>query len=313
MSYKHIFGPVPSRRLGVSLGVDVIPFKTCSFNCAYCECGLTTNLTIERKEFFPVEKIFSEIMDYMDKNNPPDYITYSGSGEPTLYSRLGELTEKIKNNYPDQKVALLTNSSLFYDPVVRREASICDLVLPSLDSAIEYEYLKLDRPFHTLKLDKIIQGLIDFRKEYRGKIWLEIFFAKGINDTRENISELYKVIKKIKPDKVQLNTLDRPPAESFIKPVTKEFLQNIVDIWKDLDVEIISRFKNRKEIRSYNQKIEDILIETISRRPCTLDDLSIITGLPVVEINKYLDVLENNGQITSIIINDKVLILSNYT
>lgn len=308
MTYRHVFGPVPSRRLGVSLGIDVIPFKTCSFNCAYCECGLTTNLTIGRKSFFDYKDILDEIIDFMENNDAPDYITYSGSGEPTLYKDFGILTKKIKEKYPDQKIALLTNSSLFYLKEVREEASLCDLVLPSLDAASNLEFLKLDRPHHSLKLDKIIDGLIEFRKNYSGLIYLEIFFAKGINDTENNINALYKTLKKINPDKIQLNTLDRPPAENFVKPVSKEFLQELVEKWNDLDVEIISRFKSRKEIRSYNNNIEDLIIETIHRRPVTLNDLATITGLPIVEINKYLDVLEKEKVIQSKIINNNVFI-----
>ena len=137
---------------------------------------------------------------------------------------------------------------------------------------------------------------------------MEIFFAKGINDTEKNINALYDTIKKINPDKIQLNTLDRPPAENFIKPVSKEFLQQLVEKWNDLDVEIISRFKSRKEIKSYNNNVEDLIIETIHRRPVTLNDLASITGLPVVEINKYLDVLEKEKIIQSKIINKNVFI-----
>lgn len=308
MHYKHIFGPVPSRRLGVSLGIDVIPFKTCSFNCSYCECGLTTNLTIKRESFFDYKEILQEIINFMQNNEKPDYITYSGSGEPTLYKDFGILTKEIKEKYPDQKIALLTNSSLFYLEEVREDANLCDLVLPSLDAASNLEFLKLDRPHPKLKLDKIIDGLIEFRKIYSGLIYLEVFFAKGINDTQNNINALYETIKEINPDKVQLNTLDRPPAESFVEAVSKEFLESIVELWKDLDVEIISRFKSRKEIKSYNNNVEDLIIETIHRRPVTLNDLSSITGLPVVEINKYLDVLEKEKIIQSKIINNNVFI-----
>ncbi|MFN3411778.1 MAG: radical SAM protein [Exilispira sp.] len=308
MAYNYLFGPVPSRRLGISLGVDLIPYKTCSFNCIYCECGKTTSYQTERKEFFPVEEIFSEISDYLIKNEAPDFLTFSGSGEPTLYSKLGQLISLCKSNFPEVKIAIITNSSLFYKEDVRKECSLADVVLPSLDSARAESFIKLDRPFNKDMLNLIIYGLIEFRKIYDKEIWLEVFFAQGINDTEEDIDALYDTILKIKPDLVQLNTLDRPPAESYTKPVSKKFLEDVARKWNNLPVEIISRYKSRSEIIDYSEDFELQLISALKRRPLTRSDLTITFNKPIVEIAKYLDILEYEKKIRNIILNKKIFI-----
>lgn len=308
MAYKYVFGPVPSRRLGISLGIDLLPFKTCSFNCIYCECGRTTQYLNERKEFFPVEDIFSEISDYLSNNEYPDFLTFSGSGEPTLYSKLGDLISMCKSNFPEVKIAIITNSSLLYREDVRKECSLADVVLPSLDSARLESFIKLDRPLDKDKLNLIILGLIEFRKIYDKEIWLEIFFAQGINDTEEDLESLYQAIIKIKPDLVQLNTLDRPPAESFTKPVTKKFLEDIAKRWNDLPVEIISRYKNRNEIENYSKEFEQQLLNALKRRPLTRSDLIAAFNKPMVEIAKYLDILEYEKKIKNVILNKKIFI-----
>ena len=301
MGYKYLFGPVPSRRLGISLGIDLIPYKTCSLNCVYCECGRTNNLTLERKEYVPTDVVINELKDYFKNNQNPDYITFSGSGEPTLHSGIGEIIHFIKRNYPQAKVALLTNGTLFYDPQVRKEIIDCDVVLPSLDAATKEDFIKVNRPYGKLKLNEIIQGLVDFRNEFKGKIWLEIFFAEGLNTDDENISALRKAILRIKPDEVQLNSLDRPPAEDYVKLVPMNELYNIKDKLQLDNVQIIKKFKNRRDIRSYRRDVENTIMETIQRRPLTLEDLSQILGLHINELNKYLDVLEHEGKIESII------------
>jgi len=308
MAYTYIFGPVPSRRLGISLGIDLLPFKTCSFNCIYCECGRTTQYLNERKEFFPVENIFSEISDYLSNNEYPDFLTFSGSGEPTLYSKLGELISMCKARFPEIKVAILTNSSLLYREDVRNECSLADVVLPSLDSARLESFLKLDRPFEKDKLNLIIYGLIEFRKMYEKEIWLEIFFAQGINDSEEDLNALHEAIIKIKPDLIQLNTLDRPPAESFTKPVPKKFLEDVAKRWNDLPVEIISRYKNRGEIENYSKEFEQQILAALKRRPLTRSDLTYVFNKPMVEIAKYLDILEYEKKIKNVILNKKIFI-----
>ncbi|MFO7889929.1 MAG: radical SAM protein [bacterium] len=295
--YKYLFGPVPSRRLGMSLGIDLVPHKVCTLNCVYCECGPTTNLTLERKEYVPYDIVVKELNQYLNNNPSPDYLTFSGSGEPTLNSRIGDVLNYIKKNYPDIPVAVLTNGTLFSDPRVRKEILHADVVLPSLDAASDLCFRIINRPFHSLDINEYIKGLIDFSKEYTGEIWLEVFILPGHNNNKEELQLLKEAFEKIKPDIIQINTLDRPGTVASLKAADKQELQKIADFWNLDKVEIIATAPKRKEIKSYREDIETAILETISRRPCTLGDLAEILGLHVNEINKYLDVLEADNKI----------------
>ncbi len=299
MKYKHLFGPVPSRRLGISLGVDLVPHKVCSLNCVYCEVGRTTNLTIDRKEYVPLNDILSELKNYLDQKPELDYITFSGAGEPLLHDGIGKIITFIKKNYSQYKLALLTNASLLYNEQVRAEIMNIDLLLPSLDAVSDEVFKKINRPNPKLDNKRIIEGLIQFRKDFRGTIWLEIFIVPGLNDTKEELTSLKKAIESIAPDKVQLNTLDRPGTESWIEPVSKSRMEEIADHFKPLPVAIIAKFQSRNKIRSYHKNIEEQIIETIKRRPCTDQDLSEMLGIHINEINKYLSELLHEGMITS--------------
>jgi len=298
--YKYLFGPVPSRRLGMSLGVDLVPHKVCSLNCIYCECGSTTKLTTERLEYVPYDKVISELKNFMSNNPAPDYITFSGSGEPTLNSRIGEVVDFIKQNYPDISLALLTNGTLLNDKEVRKEILKTDLVLPSLDAASDIAFQKINRPFNTLKVEDYINGLVEFRNEYSGKIWLEVLIIPDYNDDKENLIKLKEAFLKINPDSIQLNTLDRPGIIDGLRAMSRQELQKIVDFWNLDNVEIIAAAPERKDIKSYRSDTESAILETIFRRPCTLDDLKKILGLHINEINKYLDVLEADKKIESV-------------
>lgn len=298
--YKYLFGPVPSRRLGMSLGVDLVPHKVCSLNCIYCECGHTTNLTIERKEYVSYDDVTKELDHYFNNNPAPDYITFSGSGEPTLNSRIGDVLLFIKQKKPDVPVAVLTNGTLFYQKKVRTELLNADLVLPSLDAATDLIFRKINRPFHKLNIQEYIQGLQDFRNEYKGKIWLEVLIIPGYNDSKTELKLLKEVFEKIRPDSIQLNTLDRPGVISDIRAASKMELQQIADYWNLDNVEIIAAAPERKDIKSYREDIETAILETIFRRPCTLNDLAKILGLHINEVNKYLDVLEADHKIKSV-------------
>ena len=296
--YKYLFGPVPSRRLGMSLGVDLIPHKICTLNCVYCECGATTKLTADRKEYVPSYKVIDELKTYFSENIKPDYITFSGAGEPTLNSAIGVVLDWIKENVPDVPVVVLTNGTLLSDPCLRKEILKADLVIPSLDAASPDAFNKLDRPHESLTLSGYIQGLIDFRKEYSGEIWLEVFILPEYNNDERNLYLLQKALKKVNPDRIQLNTLDRPGTESGLRAASRAELQHILDSWKIEQAEIIKSAPERKDIKSYREDTETAILETISRRPCTLKDLSSILGLHINEINKYLGVLEEEQTVT---------------
>ena len=298
--YKYLFGPVPSRRLGISLGVDLVPHKICSLNCVYCECGRTTKLTIDRDEYVPVDEVISELQHFFKPHPKLDYITYSGSGEPTLNSGIGTITQFIKNNFPDYKLALLTNGTLFYLPSIRKEVKDVDIILPSLDAASDAVFKKVNRPFPEIKIHVVIDGLVELRKEFVGKLWLEIFIIPGLNDTDEEISLLRKAIHRIRPDEVQLNTLDRPGTDDWVQSASKETLTKIADKldWK---TEIIANFQKREQLASYSTDIESSLLQTIKRRPCTVDDLSAALGLHPNEINKYIEALLERKKIRSVV------------
>lgn len=297
--YKYLFGPVPSRRLGMSLGIDLVPKKVCTLNCVYCEVGKTTKLTTDRMEYIKYDKIIDELQQFMSSKPNIDYITFSGSGEPTLNSRIGEVLAYIKMHYPTTKTAILTCGALLSLPELRSELLEADVILPSLDAGSQSMFEKINRPNPNLNIDTYIKGLIDFRKEYKGQIWLEVFLLKGYNDSLEELDLLKKAILEIKPNIVQLNTLDRPGTVEGLVSMTKDELQQIKDYWFLPNVEIIASVDQRTDVGAYNTDIEDTILSTIARRPCTLDDLHQVLGIHVNEINKYLGTLEVNNKIKS--------------
>ena len=302
---KHIFGPVPSRRLGISLGVDIIPYKTCSLDCLYCECGRTTHLTSERQSFFPPQLVLDELKMILPGIPHLDFITFSGSGEPTLNSDLGWLITAIKK-ISAVPLAVLTNGTLLFREDVRRDLLRADVVLPSLDAATAGGFARINRPGAGLEVERIIAGLEIFRSEYPGKIWLEIFIVKGINDREEEIAALSQAVRRIAPDKIQLNTLDRPPAYSGIESADFKILEKIRGRWRDLPVEIIKRAHHREEIPAFSSNLENSLLNTISRRPLSLDDLAALTSKGENELRQYLDILEKEKKIRPVIVGERI-------
>ncbi|MCF6185332.1 MAG: radical SAM protein [Bacteroidales bacterium] len=298
--YKYLFGPVPSRRLGMSLGVDLVPHKVCSLDCVYCECGATTKLTLDRKEYILYEKVTKELEDFFTRNPEPDYITFSGSGEPILNSRIGDVLKFIKKLKPEIPVAVLTNGTLLFNKKVRNELMLADVVLPSLDAALQSSFEKINRPVKSIDVREYIKGIIDFSNEFKGEIWLEVLIIPGYNDSTEDLRALKEAIQKINPAKIQLNTLDRPGTEDGLFPADRKRLHSIIDFWQFENAEIIASPPERKEVKSYREDTETAILETIARRPCTLDDLHKILGIHVNEINKYLGVLEENKKILAV-------------
>ena len=298
--YNYLFGPVPSRRLGISLGVDLVPMKTCTLNCMYCECGLTTKLSIERKEYVPFEAVKEELTHYLSHNPGPDYVTFSGSGEPTLNSRIGDVLHFIRSQTSDIPVAVLTNGTLLFQKQVCDDIRNATVVIPSLDAATEKIFRKINQPHPQLKIDTIIRGLVQFRKDYSGQIWLEVFIVPGLNDTEQELTALKRAIEKIEPDRIQLNTLDRPGTVPTIHAATWKELEHVLDFWQLENAEIIAKAQERKELLSYRTDVESAILETIERRPCTLQDLSQFLGLHANELNKYLDVLEADKKIKAV-------------
>jgi wyosine [tRNA(Phe)-imidazoG37] synthetase (radical SAM superfamily) len=289
---SHVFGPVPSRRLGRSLGVDLIPFKTCSFDCIYCQLGVTTCKTVERKEWVPIEPVLAELREKLSSN--PDYITVSGSGEPTLHCRIGELIERIKT-LTDVPVAVLTNGSMFWDETVRRQLLRADLVVPSLDAGDEETFRRVNRPHEDVSFEQLMAGLIAFRGEFGGRYWLEVFLLSGINADDEHVERLIAQVDRIRPDRIQLNTVARPTAESSAIAVPEARMHELAARFHP-PAEVIGKFHPTHE-QPQTAANRDHILELLRRRPCTLHDIANGLELHENEVVKYLADLRAEGTI----------------
>jgi wyosine [tRNA(Phe)-imidazoG37] synthetase (radical SAM superfamily) len=290
----HLFGPVPSRRLGRSLGVDLIPPKTCPYDCIYCEVGTTTHQTQQRFSYH-TKAIIAELAKCLKEPGPvPDIITLAGSGEPTLNLGMGRIIEAIKE-MTRIPVAVLTNGALLYLPEVRRELAPADIILPSLDAAREETYRIINRPLPELTLRSLLEGLSSLRREYQGQIWLEVMLLKGFNDTEEELSHLRRALAQIGPDKVQLNTAVRPVAVSGVQPLAPEEMEAAATFLGG-PVEVIASF-HREDIVVEPCQDED-LVAMLSRRPMTAADLAQALGLPLVQMVARLKRLLDSGRIS---------------
>jgi wyosine [tRNA(Phe)-imidazoG37] synthetase (radical SAM superfamily) len=290
----HLFGPVPSRRLGRSLGVDLIPSKTCPYDCIYCEVGPTTR-QIGTRFPYHTKNIIGELEHYLeDLPQPPDVITLAGSGEPTLNLGLGRIISNIKE-MSQIPVAVLTNGALLHLPEVRAELAVADIVLPSLDAAREETYRRINRPLSELTLASLLEGLTSFRREFRGQLWLEVMLLKGLNDTEEELALLREALMEIAPDRVQLNTAVRPVVEAAALPLDQGEMQAAAAFLGG-PVEVIASF-NRANIAELPCQDED-LVEMLSRRPMTAADVAKALGLPLVQIVARLKCLQDSGRVT---------------
>ena len=295
MIYKTLFGPVPSRRLGISLGVDLVPHKTCNLDCVYCECGPTTHLTMSRKEYISVDRVKDELNLYLSQNEKIDYITFSGSGEPTLNDGIGEVVQFIKSDHPQYKVALLTNSTLFSQSTVRRQVKDVDVVMASLDAAGKDQFMQINRPHPRLDLTSIIDGLVAFRSMFRGRLLLEYFAVKGLNDSHEALKPMKSILARIDADGLLLNTLDRPAAEDWVSPLEPKALKNISDFLKG--AEIVNYQPNPPAGAMQHHDLVTRLVSTIRRRPYTVQDVSQIMGVDVETLQPVLDQLVASNQL----------------
>ncbi|MFZ2089804.1 MAG: radical SAM protein [Desulfobaccales bacterium] len=288
---SHLFGPVPSRRLGLSLGVDLIPPKTCPFDCTYCEVGRTTRLT-QTRQSYRVAEIIRELTGYL--KNPPaslDYITMAGSGEPTLNLGLGEIIAAVKN-LTQTPVAVLTNGALFYLPEVRADVALADVILPSLDAGREETFRRINRPHPALSLELVISGLIALRREFPGQIWLEIMILKGINDHQEELTALKNLVEKLAPDRVQLNTAVRPVADESARALTREEMKAVADFLGG-KAEVVAAACRASPERLLVKDRE--VIEMLARRPMTAGDLAQALGFPLAQMRERLGRLMKSG------------------
>jgi len=263
---KYVFGPVPSRRLGQSLGIDTIPLKTCNWNCVYCQLGRTKPLTNQRKAYYPPEEILMEVREALELHDPGkiDWVTFVGSGEPTLHIDIGWLIRQVKQ-ITRLPVAVITNGSLFFLPEVRRELTAADAVLPSLDAGTSPLYRKINRPYPEITFERYLNGLIEFRKEYWGKLWIEVMLVRDLNDTEDALRGLSRAVEQIMPDEVHIVFPTRPPVETWVHPPEGGSLLRARAMLGQF-AKIVQPIAGTFDLSGYENPI-DAILSIISRHP----------------------------------------------
>jgi wyosine [tRNA(Phe)-imidazoG37] synthetase (radical SAM superfamily) len=308
-NFQHVYGPVPSRRLGRSLGIDLVPYKTCTYDCIYCHLGRTTNKTLERKEYVKTADILRELELKLAGSDDLDYISLAGSGEPTLNSGFGDLILKIKR-LTKIPVAILTNGSLFWMSDVRDALMPADLVLPSLDAGDQLLFRYVNRPHKDISFERMADGLALFADRYKGEIWLEVLLLGGVTGIPDEVEKISSIIRRIKPARTQVNTVVRPPAETFAAALSRD---QILALKRTIPgrVEIINDIQpgDWATLSDANAGVSDVL-SLISRRPCTGQDVACSLGLRISEAIKYLDALRIAGKVASVRIHDETFYTS---
>lgn len=295
MKLRTLFGPVPSRRLGITLGIDIIPFKVCTMDCIYCQLGGTTKKTIKRKCYITPEELLNEWNQIGERIGKIDCIAISGSGEPTLNTQIGKIIEELKRrvNFP---IAVLTNGSLLFQKEVQKEICSADIVLPSLDTVTEDTFERINRPHPSLTIMRIIEGLKKFRRIYQGKLWLEIMIIKDMNDRVDELELIRKAIYSIKPDKVQLNTVIRPGSEVGVEPVPLKDLRRIRDYFGN-GCEIITSIKKKRCEGLSVKNLNEIIISVLKRHPLSMNELVKMLNKNQEEIINCVKQLQDRGLI----------------
>ncbi|MBN2043554.1 MAG: radical SAM protein [Anaerolineales bacterium] len=287
---QYVFGPVPSRRLGQSLGIDTIPLKTCNWNCVYCQLGRTKPLCNQRKDYIPIHEILAQIKTALKRHTAGeiDWITFVGSGEPTLHAGIGYLIKEVRSltNIP---VAVITNGSLLFLKSVRDALRQADAVLPGLDAGTPELYKKLNRPHPDITFDRYIGGLVEFRQEYRGKLWVEVMLVKDLNDTAKALERIACQIEKIRPDKIHIGLPTRPPAEKWVFPPTEEGVLRAIEILGNV-AEVASPLEGKFDIREADN-IVDAILAIIIRHPMSEEQL--LESLADFPEEKQAEILEN--------------------
>ncbi|MBM3305448.1 MAG: radical SAM protein [Candidatus Aminicenantes bacterium] len=282
---RFVYGPVPSRRLGFSLGVDILPFKSCTLDCVYCQLGRTPRTTDRRRSWFPAKDVLAQVRGALGSGQRIDAVTFSGSGEPTLNKDLGRLIREIKK-MTRIPVVVLTNGTLLSRKDVRDDLAAADIVVPSLDAATAARFRRVNRPHPSLRADKVLDGLVAFRKGFAGRIWLEIMLVKGTNDSPADLRALKRAADRIRPDRIHLNTVVRPPAEVRAKPLSPAELRRIRGLFGPR-AEVIASFEKKGQVAAPAGLEEDVLA-TVGRRPVTADDIAASLGRHRDEVLKTL-------------------------
>lgn len=293
---RYIFGPVPSRRFGRSLGVDLTPLKTCSFDCIFCQLGPTPRPTLERREYVPTEAVKAELLRWRDAGGQADVVTLSGSGEPTLHGRFGEVLQFAKQELRLPAV-LLTNGSLLYLPEVREAAGHADVAKISLSAWDDASFRQINRPHADLDFGRSVAGIRDFRRMFSGNIWLEVFLVAGLNDAPEDVDRIATLAESIAPDKIQLNTAVRPPAEAAVRPVDRATLDALAARFRPR-AEVIADFSVRPG--SAVAVHETDILDMLRRRPCTARQIADVFGMHLNEVAKYTGHLLRESRIQAL-------------
>ncbi len=291
--YRYLFGPVPSRRLGRSLGVDLNPLKTCSLDCVFCQLGQTSEKTLDRNEYVPTEEVIAELDRWLKAEGKADYITLSGSGEPTLHSRFGEVLKFIRKKSAIPAV-LLTNGTMLHLPEVRDAALHANIVKVSLSAWDQSSYEWVNRPHPQLNFDQLIEGQKAFRVQFKKELWMEVFLISGINAFPSDVKGIAALAKEIGPDRIQLNTVVRPPAEDFAAPLSKERLEKLTGLF-DPVAEVIAEFKTK--YADPIQANQGTIFSMLQRRPCTSNQIADTFGMHLNEVSKYLGNMIRTEQI----------------
>jgi len=293
--YQYLYGPVPSRRLGRSLGIDLVPHKICTYDCIYCQIGKTTEKTLVRKEYVPAGEILEEVKAFLlEGDSPFDHFSLAGSGEPTLHSEIYSIIEGIKS-LSSIPVAVITNGSLLYQEEVRRDLLLADIVLPSLDAVSPEVFRRINRPQRGISVEKVIEGMVEFRKVYKGQIWLEILFCRGVNDGSDELQKMREAVDRIQPDRIHLNTVVRPPFEHWAIPLGQSEMEEIRAFFGE-KASIISEF-DRHPLAVDESGLAEGILRILRRRPLSLKDLSKGMGIPQDELEKHIATLVKDGKI----------------
>lgn len=295
-SCKYVFGPVPSRRLGRSLGVDLVPRKTCSFDCCYCQVGRTDRLSAAIEHFTPAQAILDEIASKLRAGPRPDYVTLSGSGEPTLNADLGAIIDGVRK-LTDVPIAILTNASMLFLPEVRAACAKADVVLPTLDAPDEETFKAIHRPAPGITLEQTVRGLEQFRKEFRGQIWVEVFLISGANTSPEQVARIREKIERFNPDRIQLNTAVRPTADPDVRALTEKELEGLRALFGP-KAEVIADFRACGDGKGKDATPMHAL-DMISRRPVTAQDIASGLGIPLAAALEQIEALLRANKIAS--------------
>ena len=297
--FRYVYGPVPSRRLGRSLGIDLVPFKTCTYDCLYCQLGGTTNKTSERKEYVTVEGVLAELERKLSVGPSPDYISLAGSGEPTLNAGIGELIGWIKS-LTRIPVAVLTNGSLLWMPEVQEALMAADLVLPSLDAGDEHLFRYVNRPHKDICFERMVDGTAGFSKRFPGEVWLEVFLLAGVTGMPSEVEKIAALAKRIGPARVQLNTVSRPPAEEFALAVSQEQMEQLRRLMPGTTELISENGPGALSTPSVQGATDADILALLSRRPCTAEDIAAGLGLHINQVIKHVPALLAAGIVMQI-------------